>query len=105
MSDELQGRLGIDWLIDKVLHILIQPREILALSRWQFPHTLTEQQKSEKENLQKDAPAKPEGWNHELEKEINTGIETFEKKWVDDSKDFGISQTSHTHPYPFAQKN
>ena len=90
-------------VIDKVLRILMRSREILAISRWQFPHSLTEEQKSEKEKLQKDSPAKPEGYNHELDKEVTAALDKIRGKWVDDRKDFGKSQTSHTQPYPFTQ--
>ena len=70
----------------------MKPRDLLALSRWQFPYSLSEEQKSEKEKLQKDAPAKPEGYNHELDKEVKAGVEKFEGKWVDESTEFGESQ-------------
>ncbi|KAM0803709.1 hypothetical protein BDR22DRAFT_839683 [Usnea florida] len=77
--------------------------DILAISRWQFPYTLSEEQKSEKEKSQKDSPAKPEGFNHELEKEVKAAIDKVRGKWVDDSKHFGTSLTSHTLFYPFVQ--
>ena len=81
----------------------MKPRDILAISRWQVPYTLSEEQKSDKEKSQKDSPAKPEGFNHELEKEVKAAIDKVRGKWVDDSKHFGTSLTSHTHSHPFVQ--
>lgn len=49
--------------------------------------------------MRKDSPAKPEGYKKELEKELLTAIDKFQEEWVDDSKHFGNSQTSHTHWY------
>ena len=77
----------------------MKPRDIVGISRWQFPYSLSEEQKAEKEKMRKDSPAKPEGYKKELEKELLTAIDKFQEEWVDDSKHFGNSQTSHTHWY------
>ena len=77
----------------------MKPRDIVALSRWQFPYSLSEEQKAEKEKLRKDSPAKPEGFDKELEIELSAAVDKFQEEWVDDSKHFGKSQTSPTHWY------
>ncbi|KAL9065393.1 MAG: hypothetical protein Q9161_008249 [Pseudevernia consocians] len=65
--------------------------EIVGVSRWQFPYSLSEEQSAEKEKLRKDSPAKPEGFNRELENEILAAIDKFQEEWVDESTHFGLA--------------
>lgn len=71
--------------------LLTNSRETVALARWQYPHTLSTTQQAEKEKSQNATPAKPIGYNTELEKEVLGAIDNFREKHVDNSKDFGAS--------------
>ena len=102
-THELRERSEAIGQLTKLLHTLMKPRDILAISRWQFPHSLSEEQKAEKEKLQKNSPAKPEGYNHELSKDVLAALDKFRGEWIDDSKHFGESLISHTHYSPFIQ--
>lgn len=73
---------------------LIGIRVIVAVARWQFPYSLNAEQKAEKEELQKVAPAKPEGYKKELGEELSKAMDKGQEKWVDDSKDYGNSKLS-----------
>lgn len=70
------------------LCILTDVRKVVAVARWQFPYRLSAEQKAEKEELQKAAPARPEGYNKELEEDFSKLRNKLQEKWVDDSKDF-----------------
>lgn len=74
------------------LCILTDVRKVVAVARWQFPYRLSAEQKAEKEELQKAAPARPEGYNKELEEDFSKVRDKLQEKWVDDSKDFGKSK-------------
>ena len=67
-------------------------REIVGLSRWQFPHTLSAEQTAEKDKFDNTPLPKPEGWNKELEKEFFDALEERYEQWVDDSKDYCVSR-------------
>ena len=67
------------------------PREIVALARWQFPYSLSAEERAEKEEVQASTPARPEGYNGALEREFNHALDSRSGKWVDDSKDYGAS--------------
>ena len=73
-------------------------REIVGLSRWQFPHTLNAEQRAAKDKFDNTPLPKPEGWNKELEKEFFDALEERYEKWVDDSKDYCVSR----FPLPLA---
>ena len=73
-------------------------REIVGLSRWQFPHTLSAEQHAQKDKFDNTPLPKPKGWNKELEKEFFDALEERYEKWVDDSKDYCVSR----FPLPLA---
>ena len=65
---------------------------MVAFSKWQFPHTLTEQQQAKKKTLGQDnhfGDDAPEGYNYKLSCDFFEMIEKKHEKWVDDSKDYG----------------
>ncbi len=68
--------------------MMMADREIVAVSRWQFPHTLSAAQRAEKEQWDASAPARPEGYNMDLDKEFSGALNRCQEKWVDDSKDY-----------------
>ena len=80
------------WVKDIGFLVLTNDRNILALARWQFPYSLSAEQQVEKERLQKATPAKPKGYNRELEEEFSGALDKRQEKWVDDSKDYGWSR-------------
>ncbi|KAL9065781.1 MAG: hypothetical protein Q9161_008006 [Pseudevernia consocians] len=77
-----------------LLHVAQFPAQMrmrefdIAVARWQFPFSLSAEQQVEKEELQKATPARPEGWNKELEHEFSGALDKLQEKWVDDSKDY-----------------
>ena len=71
-------------------------REVVALSRWQIPQTLSADQKAEKDRLDNSPLPKPDGWDKVLEKEFSDALDERYGKWVDDSKDYCASRFSHS---------
>ena len=63
-------------------------RDLVALARWQCPHSLSAEQRVEKEKLQKATPEKPVGYNRELEEEFFRALTKVQEKWVDESRDY-----------------
>lgn len=90
--------------------IFLQCREIVALSRWQFPHTpLTAEQKAERDKNSPPPPPKPEGWNTALEEDFFGLLDERSEKWVDERRDFcasilhispNLNLTQHFPPPP-----
>ena len=75
-------------------------REIVGLSRWQLPHTLSAEQHAEKDKFDSTPLPKPEGWNMELDKDFFDALEERYEKWVDDSKDYCVSTLDCLVPSP-----
>ena len=66
-------------------------RQLVGFAKWQFPYTLTEEQKAEKEaSYTKRAPY-PEGTNETLYKEFFAHIDPLREKYIDESKDYCMS--------------
>ena len=70
-------------------------RKMVAFSKWQYPHSLTEKQQAKREEfglggnrLRDEAP---EGYNVQLSDDFYGKIEEKHRMWVDDSRDYGES--------------
>ena len=62
--------------------------DIVALSRWQFPRTLSAEQQSQKDALDASPLPKPEGWNAALDKALFAELDRCLEKWADETRDF-----------------
>ena len=54
----------------------------MAFSRWQYPHTLTAEQKAEREAKSKEHQERPEGSNRELMDEFFGQLFEGRRKWI-----------------------
>ena len=66
-------------------------RKSVAFAKWQYPYTLTAEQKAEKGKLNKREELEhplPEGSNKELYDVFFTALRGKKAKWMDESKDY-----------------
>jgi len=77
--------------------------KIVAFAKWQFPHTLTAEQKAAKERADKKADEEnplPVGTNIELYSEFFGALKERRRKFLDDSKDYCQSILSRKRSPP-----
>ena len=60
--------------------LILVGRNLVALARWQFPYTLSAEERVEKEHLKKGAAEKPVGYNRELEEEFFNALTKVQEK-------------------------
>lgn len=75
---------------NQALHSLV-PRKPLAFAKWQYPYTLTPEQKMKKAQLDRTEEMEhpfPEGSNTELYGVFFTALKEKKAKWMDESKDY-----------------
>ena len=61
---------------------------LVGFAKWQFPYTLTEEQKMEKEASYTKRVPYPEGTNETLYREFFDHLDTLREKHIDESKDY-----------------
>ena len=70
-------------------------RKALAFAKWQYPYTLTPEQRAEKARLDRDEELEhplPEGSNRELHDVFFAALREKKAKWMDESKDYCTSE-------------
>ena len=80
------------------MHSLV-PRKTLAFAKWQYPYTLTAEQKSRKVQLDKIQELEhplPKGTNRELYHVFFAALREKKAKWMDESKDYRKSEFAMT---------
>ena len=74
-------------------------RKLLAFAKWQYPYTLTPEQKAEKAQLDRVEELEhpfPEGSNRELYEVFFAALREKKAKWLDGSKDYCKWESSIT---------
>lgn len=61
---------------------------MVAFAKWQYPHTLSLEQKSKKEEIEKNIVPAPEGTNFELRDMLFSALDEKRSHWVDESEDY-----------------
>lgn len=75
---------------NETLHSLVA-RKPLAFAKWQYPYTLTSEQKTKKAQLDRIEEVEhpyPEGSNRELYDVFFAALREKKSKWMDESKDY-----------------
>ncbi len=80
--------------------------KIVAFAKWQYPQSLTEEQREAKKEISDGNPFgddAPEGYNVKLSDDFFEKIQQKHRKWVDDDKDYGKHKgdDSKTWIWPF----
>ena len=78
------------------LHSLLD-RKTLAFAKWQYPYTLTAEQKVKKAQLDRIEELEhpfPEGSNRELYDVFFAALREKKAKWMDESKDYCKSESA-----------
>ena len=74
-------------------------RKTVAFAKWQYPHTLSAQQKAEKEEEERNAKPRPEGTNFQLLEAFMTALDNKRMKWIDETK--GYCEWHQISPFRF----
>lgn len=88
------------YFTSKIVHSL-SARKPLAFAKWQYPYTLTAEQKMKKAQLDRIEELEhpyPEGSNRELYDVFFAALREKKAKWMDASKDYCKSESATKGP-------
>lgn len=78
-------------------------RQIAAIAKWSFPHTLTPEQRAAEEAAQAAPRPDVSGHNRELTEEFMGALEAHRKKWIV-REEMYCSSPLFPLPFPVSQK-
>ncbi|KAL8681927.1 MAG: hypothetical protein Q9186_002013 [Xanthomendoza sp. 1 TL-2023] len=87
-------------LTGTVMHKIVETEtgKLVALTKWNYPYTLTPEQQAEKEKLDL-GRSYPPGTNEKLYKEFFHRLDALRKKYYDDGKDYFLHLLIVSPPY------